>query len=218
MKKIFTKNGNVDVEYVGHPLIERINKYKFLSKNELYNSLNLTNDREILLLMPGSRLHEIEKIFPAVIKAADKIAKKFKMHIVVACPQNIDATLFRQINDSMDFNVATKNNYDLLKYSRFGIIKSGTSTLEAGLFSLPMIVVYSTSALTYFFAKMLVKIKNIALINIVAGKTIVDELIQNNVNENLIVEKCSDILSDNEKYSAIKTELENTKTKVFQLF
>ncbi len=69
-----------------------------------------------------------------------------------------------------------------MKYSKVGIIKSGTSTLESGLFGLPMVIVYKTSSLTYFISKSLVRLKNIGMANIILGENVVPELIQHNVN------------------------------------
>src|SRR5690606_15336135 len=80
----FYKKENVNVEYVGHPLVERINQYNFLSRDEFIAKFNLVKGKEILLVMPGSRKQEIEKIFPEIIKAANKLAAKYNLQIVVA--------------------------------------------------------------------------------------------------------------------------------------
>ena len=83
-KEIYQKAG-VDVEYVGHPLMEIINDYKFLEKDELYKNYQLDSSKDILLVMPGSRKQEVEKIFPESIKAAEKIADEFNMQVIVMC-------------------------------------------------------------------------------------------------------------------------------------
>ncbi len=67
------KSNNIDVEFVGHPLVDRINEYQFLSKEELFSKFDLDRSKELLLLMPGSRKHEVEKLFPQIIKAARKL-------------------------------------------------------------------------------------------------------------------------------------------------
>jgi lipid-A-disaccharide synthase len=94
-----------------------------------------------------------------------------------------------------------------MKHSKFGIIKSGTSTLEAGLLNLPMIIVYKANALTYLIGKTLVKLDNIGIVNILLGKTLIPELIQNNVRADKIIFEAENILNDPEKYNMIKTEL-----------
>lgn len=210
---MYRENG-VDSIYVGHPLIEHIENYSFLSKEKLYNKFDLESGKEILLLMPGSRKQEIKKIFPACIEAAERLAADFNMQTVVACSENIDEKFFYEHTDKNNFKIVKGFTYDLLKHSRFGIVKSGTSTLEAGIFQMPFIVVYSTSALTYFIGKLLVKIKNIAMANILLGETVIDELIQNDVNVSNIYVKASRILLDKDLYAEIKKKLGKIKTKL----
>lgn len=210
----FYKQHNVNVSYSGHPLIERIEEYNFIPKEKFFEAHNLDPDKKILLVMPGSRLQEINKIFPETIKAAYKIIEQFDMQIVVACSSNIDENLFSEFNKDNKFKLIKGHTYELLKYSYFGIIKSGTSTLEAALFELPFIVVYTTSLITYYIGRMLIKIKNIALVNIVAQENIVYELIQHDVNKDNIFNKCSYYLSNYKNYTEIKKKLSKLKSKL----
>jgi len=205
-EKFFMENG-VTAQYVGHPLIERIDEYNYLSKDELYSKFNLTPGKEILLLLPGSRKHEIRKIFPVSAKAAIETADKLDMQVVVACSENIDESLLRRSFNSSKLNIVKGYTYDLMKHAKFGIIKSGTSTLEAGIINLPYIVIYSTSGITFFLGKMLVDIKNLAISNILLGENVVDELIQNDLTENNIVKTVTAVLTDETKYNLIKTKL-----------
>jgi lipid-A-disaccharide synthase len=101
-----------------------------------------------------------------------------------------------------------------MKYSRFGIIKSGTSTLEAGFFALPMIVVYKTNQLTYVIGKQLVKLDRIGMVNILLDEMVVPELIQNEANSVNIFNTASKILSDNQGYENVKLKLEKVKEKL----
>lgn len=207
----FFKEKNVDAEFVGHPLIQEINNYKFLSKTELIQKHNLDADKEILLILPGSRKQEIKTIFPEAIKAALKLADDFNLQVIVACSSNIDESEFYKQADDKGFKVIKDHTYDLLKYSKFGIVKSGTSTLEAGLLELPMVIVYKTSSLTYAIGKSLVKIKNIGLANIVLDKQVVPELIQKDANTENIYVKAKSILSDQTKLGQMKIELRKIK-------
>lgn len=207
----FFKEKNVDAEFVGHPLIQEINNYKFLSKTELIQKHNLDADKEILLILPGSRKQEIKTIFPEAIKAALKLADDFNLQVIVACSSNIDESEFYKQADDKGFKVIKDHTYDLLKYSKFGIVKSGTSTLEAGLLELPMVIVYKTSSLTYAIGKSLVKIKNIGLANIVLDKQVVPELIQKDANTENIYVKAKSFLSDQTKLGQMKIELRKIK-------
>ena len=210
----FYKKENVNVEHVGHPLVERINQYKFLSKDEFFLKFNLDRQKEILLVMPGSRKQEVKEIFPEVITAANKLAADFNLQVVVARSKNIDEKYFQQDSGLEKFITIEEHNYELMNYSHFGIIKSGTSTLEAGFFALPMIVVYKTSPLTYIIGKQLIKLDRIGMVNILLDEMVVPELIQNESNSVNIFNIASKILSDNQAYENVKLKLGKVKEKL----
>ena len=212
-EKLFLHAG-VNAEFIGHPLLEQIAYYNYLSKEELYDKFNLDKDKDILLLLPGSRVQEVKKIFPEVISAAKRLSEEFNLQTVVACSQDIDESIFYELTDVDCFSVIKNHTYDLYKHARFGIIKSGTSTLEAGLFGLPMVVVYITNYLTYLIGRTVIKIDNIALVNIVAGEKIVKELIQNDVNPDKIYKESKAILIDEFKYNEIKSGLDLLKEQL----
>jgi len=169
----FYKNENIDVEYVGHPLPERVNRYSFLNKDEFYKKFNLDTGKEILLVLPGSRKQEVKEIFPEVIKAAERLSKEFNFQVVVARSKNIDKNYTQELYQGENFISVEGYNYELMKYSRFGIIKSGTSTLEAGYFSLPMVIVYKTNPITYLIGKQLVRLDKIGMVNILLNDKVV---------------------------------------------
>lgn len=208
------KSNNVDVEFVGHPLADRINEYQFLSKEELFSKFDLDGSKELLLLMPGSRKHEVEKLFPQIINAAKKLADEFNLQIVVACSSNIDENLFYLLSSQTESKVITGYTYDLMKYAKFGIVKSGTSTLEAGYFALPMIIVYKISRLTYSIVKKLIKVTKIGMVNILLEDSVVPELIQNDVSEEKIYAAGKKVLNDKEHYNSVKVKLSKVKDKL----
>jgi len=207
----FFKEKNVSAEFVGHPLIQEINGYDFKSRNLLDKKFDLYPTKEILLILPGSRKQEVKSIFPEAIKAAEKIADELDMQIIVACSSNLDEKIFYELTNEKNFKVIKDHTYDLMKHSKFGIVKSGTSTLEAGLLELPMIIVYKTSALTYAIGKSLVKIKNFGMANIILGEQVVSELIQNDANADKIYDEAKNILSDDDLYEDIKRKLSRIK-------
>ena len=212
-EELFKKEG-VNVEFIGHPLLEQIENYKFTDREILFDKFCLDKSREILLLLPGSRLQEVRKIFPETIIAAEKLAKEFNLQTVVACSEDIDENIFTGLTKVKDYKIVKGYTYDLYKYSRFGIIKSGTSTLEAGLFGLPMVIVYSTNPLTYLIGKKFVKIDRIGLVNIIAEEMVIPELIQQDAVSQNIYEIARSILLDKQKTDSIKNKLSLLKNKL----
>ncbi|MDP3148431.1 MAG: lipid-A-disaccharide synthase [Ignavibacteria bacterium] len=210
-EETFYKKAGVDAAFVGHPLIERINNYSFIERNEFFSKNNLDVQKDILLVLPGSRIQEVAKIFPSVIEGAIAVAKKFNLQVVVGCSSNIDEKTFKNLSSEKDYKVVKNKSYELFKYAKLGIIKSGTSTLEAALFGLPMVIVYKTSSLTYLIGKKLITLSNIGLANIIAGETVVPELIQNEVNTKNILNECSKFLSDASLYQTISEKLKSLK-------
>ena len=207
----FFKENNVSAEFVGHPLIQEIKNYDFISRNLLNNKFQLDPAKEILLILPGSRKQEVKSIFPEAIKASVKLADEFDLQIVVACSSNLDDKIFCQLTGVKNFKVIKDHTYDLLKHAKFGIVKSGTSTLEAGLMELPMVIVYKTSLMSYAIGKSLVKIKNIGMANIVLDEHVVPELIQNDANADNIYDAAKNILSDDDLCDDMKKKLSRIK-------
>lgn len=212
-KELYEKSG-INVEFIGHPIIERVDQYDFLTKEELYNKFNLEKEKELLLIMPGSRNQEVKKIFPESLKAANRLADKFNLQIVVACSENMDENIFNDLGSFGSFKLIKGYNYDLMRDAKFGIIKSGTSTLEAGYFSLPMVIVYRTSFFTYFIGRQLITLDRIGMVNIILDGKVIPELIQSEVNEETIFSEAVKILSSKQNYDLKKRKLENIKNKL----
>ena len=126
----------------------------------------------------------------------------------------MDESYLSEFVSNIEIKIVKGKTYELLKYSIFGIIKSGTSTLEAAIFSLPFVVVYSTSRLTYFLGKSLVKIKNIAMPNIIAGKDVVKEFIQDEVNSTNIYNYCKSLINNSDEIEKLEQNLNDVKIKL----
>jgi lipid-A-disaccharide synthase len=209
-QEFFEKNG-IESVYVGHPLLDRLEDYTFQERNDFFKDNNLDLQKDILLVLPGSREQEVKVIFPESIKAAERISKEFNMQTIVACSDNISEDVFEEYKKNYSFSVVKGRSYELFRYSSAGIIKSGTSTLEAALFELPMVIVYRTNPVTYMIGKNLVSLKNIGLVNIIYGETIVPELIQNDMNQENIYSAVKKIVTDEKYNSTVKGKLRKVK-------
>ena len=178
----FYRKENIKVDFVGHPLIERIDDY--LKKNKRVESTKFR-----IGLLPGSRMEEVQKILPLLADVADKFQKEIGAEINVLCPDNIKIDIYKKIIRDRNFNLirsltGDNSNYKLIQNSELLFTKSGTSTLECALIGSPFCVVYNTTPFNYFIGKKLIKVDHIAIVNILAGKKIVKEFIQKDFNEN----------------------------------
>lgn len=208
------RNNNVPSNFIGHPLVSVINNYNFSSKDSLVKKYSLDYKKDILLLLPGSRKQELDKILPNLLEAAKLLTNTLNMQTVIACADNVDENYFDQYKGKYKYSLIKGDTYNFLKNSKFAIVKSGTSTLEAGIIGNPFLVVYKTNYLTYLIGRLLITIKNIALANIVAEKTVVKELIQNDVNPLKIYEESKEIILDENKYNSLKIELSKIQSKL----
>jgi lipid-A-disaccharide synthase len=163
--------------------------------------------------MPGSRKHEIDKIFPESFIAAKAIAESHDMQFVVACPQNIDENYFDKFA-SGGVKVIKNYSYDLMRYSKFGIIKSGTSTLECALHEMPFAAVYRTSKITYLIGERLVKVDWIAMPNIIAGEKVIEEFVQNDCRADKIENYINSFLDSEARQMAMINKFKDIKRKL----
>ena len=215
-KEYYREKHNMEVEFYGHPLIEKIDDFNsskdFLKKN------NITKEKDIITLLPGSRSQEINSILPIFLTL---IKHYLNFEFIVAGVKNVNESVYQPALD-IDVKVIYNQTYNLLSHSKIAIVTSGTASLECALFNVPQIVCYKTSSISYFIGKSFVNINFISLVNIILKKGIVKELIQNELTEKNLVNELSNILSDNRisdilnEYSRIYSMLsiEGTSKKI----
>jgi lipid-A-disaccharide synthase len=185
----FFKKYDFDVEFVGNPLFDAIDNFEpstdFLQRNNL-------SDKKIIALLPGSRKQEVEKMLKLMVD----IQMKFSDYqFVIAGVSNLPVEFYQPfLNENI--KLVTDQTYDLLSQSTAALVTSGTATLETALFEIPQVVCYKTSGLSYKIAKLVIKVPYISLVNLVAQKEVVKELIQDELTmENLTIE-LNKILND----------------------
>jgi lipid-A-disaccharide synthase len=135
-----------------------------------------------------------------MIESSALISKEYpEYRFAVAKSSNVEEELYRSmIGDNDKFDL-WDNSRDLMKTARVGIVKTGTSNLEAALCGMPFVMIYLTSLASYYLAKNLVNVKNLSLVNILARKEVVKELIQNDADKRLIAKQIDSILSNKMK-------------------
>ena len=181
-EEIYQQAG-VPVEYVGHPLVDMVRPP--LPREEFFAKVNMDASLPTVALLPGSRQKEVAANLPVMLEAAERLARNRPIQFVVAVAPTIDAswlesTLLERYAGRVTVCAALDATSDAMQHANAAVIASGTATLEAALRNCPMVVVYRVSALTWLVGKLLVKVPYYSMINILARKELVPELMQNN--------------------------------------
>ncbi|MGB7573710.1 MAG: lipid-A-disaccharide synthase [Thermodesulfobacteriota bacterium] len=187
----------VDVEWVGHPLLDTVRPA--LSKEKAFQQLGLDPKRRTIGLLPGSRMHEVERLLPPLLASADVLQREIPdLQFVVPLAPGIPKTILSpwMKNISVPVIVVEGFTYDAMNLSDLLIAASGTATLEGAILGKPMVIIYKVSLLSYWIARALIRVDHIGLVNLVAEKEIAPELIQRDVNPRRIADEAFRILRD----------------------
>lgn len=169
--------------YEGNPLVDAIRAYRpDVSFLEKFGSD--ADSRPIIVLLPGSRRQELERIFPVMLRVAARIGNRYRY--VVAGASNLPRDLYeRYLEGYPEVELVFGHTYDLFSIARAGMVKSGTSTLEAALFSVPQVVCYRVNPFSYRIGRMVVnkQVRFISLVNLIMDRKVVTELLQGDFTE-----------------------------------
>jgi len=191
----YYKDRDVEVSYHGHPLIEVKNNYKadpsFSKKYE---------DTKVIALLPGSRKQEIKNHLPLM----SSLGEAFPDYtFVVAARTSIEHSFYKKYSTaSKNVKFESDSTYDLLQIASYAIVASGTATLECAIFNVPQIVVYKGNTLSYSIAKRIIKVEYISLVNLIADREIVKELIQSEFTKVNLIKELKKLESESKPISS----------------
>ena len=212
-EKVLYDDANVPVTFTGHPLTDEVVKDKTPQQaRELLQIENITT----VGLFPGSRSGEVSNILPILLESAKLIRQqqsrdnKAKIQFILPIANTIkseDLAPFRSLMSELSVITVKNRFYDVAQACDVILTASGTATLEIGLLEIPMVIVYKTSAITFFIGKNLVSLKHIGLVNIIPGKEIVREFLQGDAKPPLIAKETLRLLNDQSYYESMQHEL-----------
>ena len=205
----------LDVRFAGHPLVdEAVALLKTPAVRLAWG------DEPGVALLPGSRVHEIEKLLPVMWKAATCLEKRRPgLPFIIAAPSAHEAGLIDDIIQTLPAGptrhfVVTADTRQVLRQARAALVASGTATIEAALMRCPMVVCYKVAPLTYLLGRMLVRVENIGMVNIVAGKCICPELIQHRATPLGLADAIEPLIEDTPGRRSMVAELETVAEKM----
>lgn len=184
----FYHKWNYEVEYVGHPLVEVIKAAKEQAAD------TPLSDKPVIAVLPGSRKQEVSVKLPIMLT----MAKHFPEYqfVVAQAPSLDDHFLESLTGQHANVSMVKGQTYKLLRQAKAALVTSGTATLETALFGVPEVVCYKGNPISYFFAKKLIKVKYISLVNLVMDKLVVKELIQHDLTEENLLKELTGLLKD----------------------
>ena len=212
----FSKPSKMKVRHIGHWIINKIKEFQPAPDFQAKNSI--PENKELIALLPGSRENEIKWIFPTMLKSAEQIKKKHpNAFFLISCArpnlkpmlqaalQNFDKDSYRLIDESM---------YDIVHLSKLVLVTSGTAAFEAALMEKPILVLYYLNYISFFLARIAMKIPFINLANIIAQRRIVQEFIQYQMTPERIVPWANKYLEDQSAYDKTVSDLKSVKASL----
>jgi lipid-A-disaccharide synthase len=214
----FYSDAGVPVKFIGHPLVGNVNPT--LTRELFCKKYGLDEGKRILTLLPGSRRGEIAYHVPILTEALGEIQRSHRgsLSVVVAVAPGLDiARLESNFPTDLQVCFVEGDTYNALAGADLAIISSGTATVEAALLGKPMIVVYRLSPLTARLAKPLVRTKFFSMVNLIAGRAVVPELVQNDFTPQRVAETAAKLLDTSEQGAQRREEMSRGLVEVRRL-
>jgi len=219
----FFRSRGLTAKYVGHPLLDNVKCST--GHTEFCRNQNIDSDALCIGLLPGSRQKEISRLLPILLQTAQKLQSQNKtnkkMIFLVPLASTVSETEIREngldeYGSDLDVRLIKEDRYDMMAACDAAVVVSGTVTLELALLDTPMVVIYKVSSGTYRIGKLLVNkdLQHFSLVNLIAGREIVPELLQEDVNPDRIVKELTEILFDDQRRNEMLQGLELVRKKM----
>lgn len=210
----------IPAEYCGHPLAGRV--APAISRDEFYAKSGLDPATPTVALLPGSRKIELSYILPGLLEAASALLRKLRVQFVLPVAPGLDRRLVEEYAgripafraSSGALHVVEEATYEALAYSKAAVLASGTATVEAALLERPMVVVYRVAPVTAFLARRMVDVPFFSMVNILAGKRIVPELIQHDFTPARVEAEVAALLGNHAAFEQMANELRAVKARL----
>jgi lipid-A-disaccharide synthase len=207
------ERAGIPVEFVGHPLIDLI--HVATDRMDLLTSHGLDPEAPTVALLPGSRPNEVRAILPTLAAAASVIrAHVAKVQFVIARAPNLASSLFASLTTSGRIAIVEGGADDVLNASDVVVTASGTATVQTALHLRPMVIVYRLSPLTYRLGRRFVKLDTFGMVNLVSGRRIVPELIQDDFTPERVAEEVRSLLTDRSRADAMRRDLRDMRSRL----
>ncbi|HEU4684686.1 MAG TPA: lipid-A-disaccharide synthase [Nitrospira sp.] len=206
------RRAGVRCTFVGHPLLDAVAPH--YDRVALRRHFGLTDDAPVIGLLPGSRVAEVRLLLPVLIQTAVRLAAQNpKTEFILAQASSIDDNLLHELlrRSPVPIHVVREQASEVMAVSDILLVASGTATLQAAVVGTPMILLYKTTFVTYWLARWLIRVQWIGLVNLVARRTVVPELIQQEANAERASQEAGRLLTDRRAYEEMKRALHEVR-------
>jgi lipid-A-disaccharide synthase len=211
----FYREAGVEVSFVGHPLLDEVRtRYP---RAEALKRFGLKEQAITVALLPGSRRSEVSVLLPEMLRACLILQEKISpLQFLLPLAGTLDPAFVRDIirQFPLRIGVIPDEIYDVVSVSDAAVVASGTATLETALLETPMVVVYKVSALSYAVGKRFISVDHISLVNLIAGRAVVPELIQADANPERIAAEIRQIVTRRGRVREMKAALAEIRGKL----
>ena len=211
----FYRAHGVRVDYVGHPLLDTCPLG--LQRETARRSLGMQDGAPVVALLPGSRTEEIERLLPPMLGAFRFLQRQYPgAHALLPLAHTLNPPAVTDLVRpwGLPVEVVRGRVYEVLKASDVALVTSGTATLETALMGIPMVVAYKVSSLTYRAGRLLIKVPYISLVNLVAGREVVRECIQDQANAERLAAEALHLLGEPGARDAMRRDLAEVRTRL----
>ena len=208
----FFGDAGVPAKFIGHPLVGNV--APSVSRTAFFAKHNLSEALPLVTILPGSRRSEIERHLSVLREACVKIHGAMPVQFVVAAAPRRSGTLQSTWPKDLQVSVVEGETYDALAHANASIVASGTATVEAALLDAPMVVVYRVTPLTALLAKPLVRTKHFAMVNLIAGREVIPELIQKDFTPGKVAEQTLGLLRNPAAVAAMRAGLAEVRRRL----
>src|SRR5882757_3568102 len=208
----FFADAGVPVKFIGHPLVGNVAPSQ--TRQGFFAAHGLDPAKPLVTILPGSRKSEIARHLPILAEACAKIQSELPVQFVLASAPGCAASLRQNWPGGIKVLIVEGQTYDALAHANASVVASGTATVEAALLDAPMIVVYRVTPLTAMLAKPLVRTAHFAMVNLIAGRRVVPELIQNDFTAEKVAGQTLRLLRDPAAVAAMRADLAEVRRKL----
>ncbi|MBN1895692.1 lipid-A-disaccharide synthase [bacterium] len=213
-EEILYRKAGVPAVFVGHPLKDSFDPG--VSRRDFLNHYGVGPETRILGLFPGSRNQEVERLLPVMVQAFERLRSEMPdLEAMVGQANTLPDSLYSDMLGGHDRIIRLRDQtHALMKYCDVALVASGTATLETAMAGTPMVVLYKMAPLSFFIGRLLVRIPDIGLVNIVAGRRIVPELVQGDASPDRIFHAVKPFLTDEAYNRRTRKELLRVNQKL----